>query len=98
MLKAKNHRRTSSKVGPLAYLNCDVEDGMFKGEKIVSLRVEDKDVSLIVNSECIVSGERNKLEVKVIDKKGRQFLVGLPGESFSTGRKVWVSKDHLLAR
>lgn len=78
-----------------ALVKVDVGNGMFRGEKIVSLKVMGEDVSAIVNEKCVKGG--NKLEVNVYDKKAGRSLIGLPGESFSTSRKVWVDNHELTA-
>lgn len=70
-----------------AFLNCEVGAGMFRGERIVSFVVEGNNISAIVN-EGFVKGER--LEVDVYSQKGDELLIGIPGESFSTPRKIWV--------
>lgn len=74
------------------FISCDVNDGMFRGEKIVSFRVMGEEISAIVN-ENSVSG--NRLEVNVIESDRDKVLVGLPGESFSTSRRVWMNKQEL---
>lgn len=73
----------------------DVGNGMFRGEKIVSFNVMGSEVSAIVNEKCVKGG--NKLEVNVYDQKAGRSLIGLPGESFSTSRKVWVDNHELTA-
>jgi hypothetical protein len=82
------------KLGPFAFLSCEVSDGMFRGEKIVSLRIADNDISVIVNANRLTG---NKLKVDVLDKRGKDCLIGLPGESFSTSRQLWISQDLLNA-
>ena len=86
----RNHRRERIRLG---YLNCEIEEGMFGTEKIVSVRVADEDISIIVSSENLNGG---KLQVEVIGRKGSQYLVDLPGESFSTAKKVWVPQNSLV--
>ncbi len=88
--KRTRARRSSSPTK--AYLTCDIDEGMFLGEKIVSISVTGKEVSVIVSKESVRTG---KLEVIVYDQKGDQSLIGLPGESFSTSRKIWIDKTQL---
>jgi hypothetical protein len=78
----------------LGYLPCEIGDGMFGGEKIVSVRVNDQDISVIVNSESL-SGD--KLKVEIIGRRGSQFLIGFPGESFSA-RQVWIPEGSLALK
>ncbi len=75
-----------------AYVRCDVENGMFRGEKIVSLKVMGEDVSVIVNEKSVTNG---KLEVNVLGTEKGRVLIGLPGESFSTSRRVWVNQQEI---
>ena len=89
--KRKQARQSGS--SKRAYLKCeDIDDGMFRGEKIVSVSVMGKDVSVIVSEKSVSTG---KLEVTVYDQKGEQYLIALPGESFSTSRKLWIDKTQL---
>lgn len=73
----------------------DVGNGMFRGEKIVSFKIMGEDVSVIVNEKSVKSG--GKLEVNIYEAKKGRVLIGLPGESFSTSRKVWVDRQELIA-
>lgn len=75
-----------------AFVSCDVEKGMFRGEKIVSFKVMGQDVSAIVNEKSVIHG---RLEVSILGSQAGRILIGLPGESFSTSRKVWVNKQEL---
>ena len=66
---------------------------MFEGEKIVSYEINGKINSAIVYEECIT--DRNKLEVDICDEKDNKLLIGIPGETFSTSRKIWISKKKI---
>jgi hypothetical protein len=72
----------------MALLKCKVNDGMFAGEQIVSFGTKGNTVSAIVNKRSVA--RRNRLKVAVYKKKGRHVLIGIPGETFSTSRKIWV--------
>lgn len=74
-----------------ALIECEVGDGMFEGEKVVSFSVEGKTVSAIVDENRV---QGNQLVVDVEARKSDKVLVAIPGESFST-RKVWVEKDRI---
>lgn len=75
------------------FVTCDVNKGMFRGEKIVSFKVMGEEISAIVNENSVKSG--NRLEVSVLESKKDKVLIGLPGESFSTSRHVWVNKQEI---
>lgn len=74
------------------FLSCEVGKGMFQGEQIVSFKVGETNISSIVNTGFIKNG---KLEVDVYDTKEDELLIGIPGESFSTTRKIWVPKEMI---
>lgn len=75
-----------------AFVSCDVENGMFRGEKIVSFKVMGQDVSAIVNEKSVIHG---KLQVNILGSQEGRVLISLPGESFSTSRKVWVNQQEI---
>jgi len=79
-------------------LKCEVAEGMFKGERIVSLlNIEGNTISAIVNEESII--DDTFLEVDVYkEKKGKGVLIGIPGETFSTPRKIWVRKIEKIEK
>lgn len=88
MLKAKSGKRARN-----VFISAsDVDEGTFHGEKVVSFHISGSNYSLIVSSESV---EGNKLKVDVLSKKGDRYLIGFPGESFTSPRRVWVEKDHL---
>ena len=100
--RSSNHNRSVSpakairdtiRSGSQAFLSCEIGDGMFKGEKIVALSVSGEFFSVIVSENSVREG---KLVVDVYEKKGNQFLIGLPGESFSTARSIWVPQEQLI--
>lgn len=75
-------------------LNCKVSKGMFEGEKIVVVESSTgASISAIVNKESVVNS--HAIKVEVFDKKQTDYLVRLPGETFSTPRKVWVPGKNL---
>ncbi len=74
------------------FINCEVGKGMFQGEKIVSLKVMGQDVSAIVNEKSV---KDDKLQVNIYEAKQGRVLIGLPGESFSTSRKVWIDSREI---
>lgn len=74
-------------------LRCKVKDGMFEGEQIVSFGIKGNTVSAIVNKESVK--DKKRLEVDVYKKKGEEVLIGIPGETFSTSRKIWVSQKEI---
>jgi hypothetical protein len=75
-----------------ALIECNVGDGMFEGEKVVSFNnAEGKTVSAIVDENRV---QGNALVVDIEVKKSDRVLVAIPGESFST-RKVWVGTTGL---
>lgn len=76
-----------------AFVTCDVNKGMFRGEKIVSFKVMGEEISAIVNENSVKNG--NQLEVSVLGASKGMILIGLPGESFSTSRRVWVNKQEI---
>jgi hypothetical protein len=76
-----------------AFVLCDVNKGMFRGEKIVSFIVMGEEISAIVNESSVKNG--NKLEVNVLESNKDKVLIGLPGESFSTSRRVWMNRQEL---
>lgn len=76
-----------------AFVPCAVNKGMFKGEKIVSFLVMGEEISAIVNENSVKNGD--KLEVNVLQSINDKVLIGLPGESFSTSRNVWIRKGEL---
>lgn len=75
-----------------AFVLCDVNEGMFRGEKIVSFRVMGEEISAIVNEKSV---NDNRLQVNVLESDQDRVLIGLPGESFSTSRRVWMNKKEL---
>jgi len=75
-------------------LNCNVGKGMFQGEIIVSFTVKGNTISAIVDKEHIKRGE---LEVDIFGKKGDELLIGIPGESFSSSRKIWVPEQMVMS-
>lgn len=88
----KLRAQTAAKASATAYLHCEVEGGMFNQEKIVSVTLGDVDISVIVNDTAINHG---RLQVHVYGKKGKSYLIGLPGESFSSPRIMWVDQAQL---
>ena len=76
-----------------AFVTCAVDKGMFRGEKIVSFKVMGEEISAIVNENSVKNG--NQLEVNVLRAGKDKILIGLPGESFSTSRRVWVNKQEI---
>jgi hypothetical protein len=85
----------TGKFGSTAYLRCNIENGMFNHEKIASFTLGDADISVIVNDQAVHSG---RLRVQVYGKKGDTFLIGVPGETFSSSRKMWVNQAQLQLR
>jgi hypothetical protein len=73
-------------------LECEVSNGMFKGEKLISFEFEGRLISASVSAESI-SG--NLLKVDIYEEKKGQVLIGIPGESFSSTRKIWIPKEIL---
>ena len=88
-------KRSTPSIRNTAYVVCDVGSGMFSGEMIVSLVVKDESISVIVNDSDVSHG---RLQVQVYDKKGDQYLIGLPGEAFSSSRKLWIGQNQLQLR
>ena len=74
-------------------LKCKVGDGMFEGERIVSFKINGNTISAIVNKESV--RDKNLLEVDIYKKKGKEVLIGIPGEVFSTSRKIWIPKEAI---
>lgn len=74
-------------------LKCKVGNGMFKGEQIVSFDIKGNTVSAIVDKKSVKDKER--LEVDVYKKRGEKVLIGIPGETFSTPRKIWVPQEEI---
>ncbi|MEW6686446.1 MAG: hypothetical protein AB1393_09635 [Candidatus Edwardsbacteria bacterium] len=74
-------------------LKCEVKDGMFEGEQIVSFNIKGNTVSAIVDKESV--RDKKRLEVDVYKKKGEEVLIGIPGEPFSTSRKIWVPQEEI---
>ena len=75
-----------------ALIDCNVGDGMFEGEKVVSFsNAEGKTVSAIVDENRV---KGNALVVDIEVKKNDRVLIAIPGESFST-RKVWVETNRI---
>lgn len=82
------------KNGEKRFLKCKVSDGMFEGEKIVVVESsKGATISAIVNKKSVVNS--HEVKVEVCGKNKTDYLVRLPGESFSTPRKVWVSEKSL---
>jgi len=69
-----------------------VGDGMFSGEKNVVFRLKNKNESAIINERFI----KKVVIVTILKKKGDKYLVGIPGETFSTSRKIWVPKKKIF--
>jgi len=80
----------------IGLLKCKAGKGMFEGEKIVSYKINDKINSAIVYEECVI--DKNKLKVDIYEKKGDKLLIGIPGETFSTSRKIWVPQEIIEIR
>jgi len=74
-------------------LKCKVGKGMFEEEQIVSFDVKGNIVSAIVDKESVK--DKNWLEVDVCGRRKNELLIGIPGETFSTSRKIWVSKEKV---
>ena len=74
-------------------LKCKVGGGMFEGERIISFIINGSTVSAIVNKENIKNKEW--LEVDIYKERGKELLIGIPGETFSTTRKIWVSQERI---
>jgi len=72
-------------------LECKVGARMFEGERVVAIHVHGKTISAIVEERSI---EEQALRVDICDmnKKTKEILVRVPGESFTT-RKIWVPKE-----
>jgi len=81
------------KVNKIGLLKCEVGKGMFKGEKIVSYKINGKINSAIVYEECVT--DQNRLKVDIYEEKGNKLLIGIPGETFSTSRKIWVPQERI---
>lgn len=77
----------------MGLLKCEVGEGMFKGEKIVSYKINGKVNSAIVYEECVT--DQNRLKVDICERKGNKLLIGIPGETFSTSRKIWVPYETI---
>lgn len=88
-MKPKSRKTANTR----AFVMCDVNKGMFRGEKIVSFTVMGKEISAIVSESSVKNG--NKLEVNVLESNKDKVLIGLPGESFSTSRRVWMNRQEL---
>jgi len=73
-------------------LECEVSDGMFKGEKLISFEFEERLISASVSAKSITG---NLLKVDIYEEKKGQVLIGIPGESFSSTRKIWIPKEIL---
>jgi hypothetical protein len=84
---------TLGRAGTKAYIRCQVENGMFNHEKIASITLGDVDISVIVDEQAVQKS--GLLQVHVYGKKGNTFLIGLPGETFSSSRKMWVDQGQL---
>lgn len=76
----------------LGQLECEVSDGMFKGEKLILFKIGERSISASVSAESV---NGSLLKVDVYQKKGDEVLIGIPGESFSSTRKVWIPKEML---
>jgi len=74
-------------------LKCKVGDGMFEGEQIVSFNIKGNTVSAIVDKKSVKG--KKELEVDVYKKRGEEVLIGIPGETFSTSRKIWVPQEEI---
>lgn len=77
----------------MGVINCEVGEGMFQGERIVSFKIGDNIVSAIVDEKRVQG--KNKLEVDIYDQRDDKFLIGIPGETFSTARKVWIAEEKV---
>lgn len=97
MVKGKNGKRTHRKSSSQATFlsTSDIEEGMFRGEKVVYLQLDERDISVIVSTESL---QGNMLRVEVLERKGNQYLIGLPGESFSAPRTIRVAENHLVVQ
>ena len=73
-------------------IECDVGEGMFEGEKIISFKTDTSTISAIVNQSSIVE---NKLQVDIYADKEDKFLIGIPGETFSSTRKIWIEREKI---
>jgi len=81
------------KVNKIGLLECKVGKGMFGGEKIVSYTINGKINSAIVYEECVT--DKNRLKVDIYEKREGELLIGIPGETFSTSRKIWVPRETI---
>jgi hypothetical protein len=70
-----------------------VENGMFSNERIVSLDLDDRPLTLIVD-QCDVSN--NKLRVNVLDTQDDRSLIDLPREPLNGSGRVVVSNSILV--
>jgi len=73
-------------------LKCEVGNGMFEGEQIVSFNIKGNTVSAIVDKESV---KGKKLEVDIYENRRGKVLIGIRGETFSTSRKIWVPQKEI---
>jgi hypothetical protein len=70
----------------------DISTGQFSGEVIVTFCGVKGNITCIFPKSFI--NEKNKtINVSLVDEKDELFLVDLPTYTFTTGSRVWLSKD-----
>jgi hypothetical protein len=75
-------------------IECDVGEGLFEGEKIISFKTDTNTISAIVNQTSIIG---SKLQVDIYEDKEDKSLIGIPGETFSSARKIWIEKEKITS-
>jgi hypothetical protein len=75
-------------------IRVDVKPGMFSSERFATFETLGKNYTVIVDASALID---NTLEVKVISENQQEAIIDLPGETFTSGNRIRVAKNALLA-
>ena len=101
--KGNNVRKRKEQV---YYLVCKIRSGSFERERGVTIEIPDVgNVSTIVDELDVLPRAKpapgvimdGRLRVVVVDQKADKFIVDLPRETFSSGPRIAVPKDLVVA-
>lgn len=72
----------------------NVGEGIFSFERSVSIEAGDKHYTLIVDNDML---QDDTLEVYVVAESDKEAIVDLPRETFTSGNRIRIPREYLLA-
>lgn len=104
--KAKKKAKAQKPKEGAYYLLCKIRLGSFERERGVIIEISDaENITAIVDKSDVLPDSKpslgaivgGKLKIFVVDEKGDKLIVDLPRETFSSGPRIAVPRELVVA-